>query len=237
MWIGKEDFHALLETAGFSITQEQYEAFAIYASLLVEWNNKMNLTAITQPFEIAEKHFLDSLLLLRHVSIPEGGSFIDVGCGAGFPSMPIKIVRPDIALTQLDSLKKRLTFLQAVHDALGIQVQLVHARAEEAAHRNEYRECYDVATARAVAELNVLAEYCLPYVRVGGVFAAMKGPGAEQELDAALPAIKLLGGEVETVENDVLPSAGSRTVIVVRKTSHVSTKYPRNSGKINKKPL
>ena len=162
------------------LSTQAAEQLDTYAQLLVEWNGKMNLTAITDPQGIVFKHFVDSLLLLKAVELPQGSSLIDVGAGAGFPSMPVKIVRPDLAVTMLDSLQKRLTFLEEVSRQLELDCTFIHARAEDGGREKKLRERFDFATARAVAHLRELAEYCLPYVKVGGYFVALKGPGAQE---------------------------------------------------------
>ena len=219
------------------LTQEQAEKLDVYAGLLVEWNQKMNLTAITEPKAIVEKHFLDSLLLLKAAELPENTSLIDVGTGAGFPSVPVGILRGDLNLTLLDSLNKRLMFLEAVCSQVGVKARRVHARAEEAARKPEFREQYEVATARAVANLPVLCEYCLPYVKVGGRFIALKGAEAEQETQAAKKAISLLGARLQEVKAFTLPDGGRRGIVVIEKISQTPTKYPRPSGTIAKSPL
>lgn len=221
---------------GFLLTESQLAAFARYADLLVAWNEKMNLTAITAPEEIALKHFLDSLMLLKYCDLPIGARMIDVGTGAGFPSVPVRIVREDIDLTLLDSLNKRIGFLTALSEALGQGNACIHARAEEGGKNPALREQFDCATARAVAAMRVLAEYCLPFVKVGGIFAALKGPDLEGELEEAKPAIKAMGGKIEKVETYSLRGQG-RTLVVVRKISQTSTKYPRPSTKIQKNPI
>ena len=211
--------------------------FALYARLLLEWNEKMNLTAITEPEQIVIRHFADSLTLLRACEIPVGASVIDVGTGAGFPGVPLKIVREDIDLTLLDSLNKRLNFLSAVSDALALPMRLVHARAEEGGKNPALREQFDVACARAVAALPVLCEYCLPFVKRGGCFVAMKGPDCAAEIDAAKKAIHILGGTIEAVEELKLADGSGRTLITVCKTAHTPPQYPRHGAKIAKAPL
>lgn len=217
------------------LNEKQLEQFDIYARLLVEWNEKMNLTAITEPDEIVIKHFADSLALLEHAQIPQGASVIDVGTGAGFPSLPLLIARPDIKLTMMDALNKRLTFLQAVLDECGLGAHLVHSRAEELGKNHDYREAYDLATARAVAPMNVLCEYCLPFVKVGGCFVALKG--SSDDVSPAENAIKTLGGELVSNVSYKLSNGDNRSIAVVKKLSHTSTKYPRNNKKISTKPL
>lgn len=225
------------QAEGFLLSDQQLAAFERYAELLVEWNQKMNLTAITEPEEIAVKHFVDSLMLLKYIGLPENGSLIDVGTGAGFPGIPIKIFSSSVRVTLLDALNKRINFLDAVSKELGQENRCLHLRAEEGGRKPELREQFDVATARAVASMTALAEYCLPYVKVGGVFAALKGFEIESELEEAKPAIKLLGGKIERVEQYTLAGELKRSVVVIKKISQCSTKYPRNSAKIVKNPL
>lgn len=222
---------------GFALNDNQIEQFATYYNLLVEWNDKINLTRITEPQEVAIKHFADSLTLLKHYNIPQGAKVIDVGTGAGFPGIPLKIARPDIQLTLLDSLNKRLVFLQEVADSIGIEAEIVHARAEEAGRKEEYRERYDVAVSRAVARLNTLSEYCVPYVKVGGAFVVMKGPELSEELQEAKTAINTLGGKVNNVQEFAIPDGSNRTIVVIDKVSPTKDKYPRHGSKIKSKPL
>lgn len=228
--------NTVLTDAGFAPTAEQLAQFDTYAAFLVEYNEKVNLTAITEPREIVIKHFLDSAMLLKAVELPQGATMVDVGTGAGFPSVPVKILRPDIDLTLMDALNKRITFLSQLSEKLGQHNRCVHSRAEEAG-RGEHRARYDVATARAVADLRVLAEYCLPMVKVGGCFVALKGYDCDAELAEAQKAIELLGAKVEKVERFVLPEDNRRAVIVLRKVRETAAKYPRHGGKIAKSPL
>lgn len=235
--IPKEFFARAAGEFGFELSQNQLDQFETYADYLVEWNQKINLTAITDLEEICIKHFLDSLLLLKAVEVTEGASLIDVGTGAGFPSVPCKIVRPDLSLTLLDSLNKRVQFLSGLSEILGQQNSCVHARAEEGGKNPQYREQYDFATARAVARLRELSEYCLPFVKVGGYFAALKGYEIEEELEEAKKAIRLLGGKIEAVQKFVLPGDNKRAIVIIKKISQTPTKYPRISAKIKKQPL
>lgn len=228
---------ALFGEANISVTPEQAAQFDAYAQILVEWNEKMNLTAITTPDEIIVKHFLDSALLLSHAVVEDHASMIDVGTGAGFPSVPCAILRPDVKLTLLDSLNKRITFLSHLTASIGVKADCIHARAEEGGRQKELREQFDVATARAVAHLRELSEYCLPFVKVGGVFLALKGPEMEQELIEAKTAIRLLGGKIKEVKSYTLPDGSGRTLVMIEKISQTPTKYPRPSAKIKKQPL
>lgn len=219
---------------GFELTEEQYRKFDIYAEFLVEYNRNVNLTAITEPNEILVKHFIDSVLLLKYADIPENSSLIDVGTGAGFPSVPVKIMRDDIKITLLDSLAKRIAFLEKLCDRLEITAEFIHGRAEDIAHMPEYREKFDFSSARAVANLAVLSEYCIPFVKVGGYFLSMKGRG--EDIDGSENAVKILGGEIGNIAGYNLES-DTRKIISVKKISQTSTKYPRKSGQIKKKPL
>ena len=177
-----------------SLSLSQLEQLDRYAQLLVEWNQKMNLTAITDPEGILIKHFLDSILPFTLVPLPQGALLIDVGTGAGFPAIPLLIWRPDLQITLLDSLKKRLTFLEAALSTCGLAAQVIHSRAEDGGRRPDLREQFDLATARAVANLRELSEYCLPYIKPGGMFYALKGGDAAAEIRGAEKAIHLLGG-------------------------------------------
>ncbi len=225
---------------GVDVTPVLAEKLDIYARLLVEWNEKMNLTAITDPTGIVVKHFTDSLLAAP--LLPTGGfSLIDVGTGAGFPGVPLALLREDCTLTLLDSLNKRLIFLEAVCRELGLKAALVHARAEEGGRRPDLREQFDVATARAVAALPTLCEYCLPFVKVGGRFLALKGPDADREQEAAARAVALLGGKVSNKATFTLETEGveamERQLIRIDKTRPTPPAYPRPSAKIAKRPL
>ena len=213
------------------------ERFADYARLLQDWNEKINLTAITDTREIVVKHFADSLSILPLLDLPQGAKLIDVGTGAGFPGIPLLIARPDLQVTLLDSTKKKLAVLEDILAKLGLSATLLHARAEDAGHDPVLREQFDLATARAVAHLRELSEYCLPFVRLDGTFAAMKSAAAETELTESKAALKLLGGSVDRVESFPLADVGERTVILIKKCAPISAKYPRLSAKIAKNPL
>lgn len=221
-----------------TLTKNQYEQFQKYFELLAEWNEKMNLTAITDESGVALKHFADSLSLLNFVDIPQNSTLADVGTGAGFPGVVLKIARPDIKLTLIDSLNKRLVFLGEVCAQLGIEAELIHSRAEDGARDEKLRESFDFAVSRAVARMNVLSEYCLPYVKVGGAFCAMKGAQANEEFKESLNAINTIGGKLEKKYFFELPeNGGERAIAVVRKVKNTPQKYPRQSGKIKAKAL
>ena len=220
-----------------SISEAQLSAFEKYAELLIEWNKKMNLTAITEEKDIAVKHFIDSIAVLKHAEITPNACLIDIGTGAGFPGIPLKIMRPDIKLTLLDSLNKRLLFLDEVCRQLDIEAGLIHARAEEYSRKPEYRDCFDYAVSRAVANLPSLCEYCMPYIKKGGMFISMKGPDGTEELKSAENAVKTLGGRLEYIRRLTLPDEQTRTIIVIRKTASTPSVYPRRGVKISKQPL
>lgn len=225
--------------AGIKVTGQQAEQFQKYLELLLEWNEKINLTAITDPHEAVVKHFVDSLTFLKVVPIKQGAKLIDVGTGAGFPGIPLKIMRPDIDLTLLDALNKRLVFLRDVAEKLGFEVEFIHKRAEEAGKLKEMREKYDIATARAVAPMNTLCEYCIPLIKMKGLFVAMKGPGLEEEMKTAEKAVSILGCCVEKTEKMVLPDEekSERMIAVLKKIHFTPKEYPRHGNKISKSPI
>lgn len=221
-----------------AVTDEQAGQFQTYLELLVEWSQKMNLTAIKEPKDVAVKHFLDSILLLPYIDACEGPvSLIDVGTGAGFPGIPLKIMRPALKLTLLDSLNKRLTFLKVVTERLGLDAQIVHARAEEGGRQKSLRTQFTFATARAVAPMNLLCEYCLPFIKMGGTFLAMKGPGAGEEVQAAKHAIGVLGCELAGIDSFALPGGDARSVVRITRVKPLDPAYPRHGSKIAKNPL
>lgn len=221
---------------GVELSDFQCGQFEKYFELLIEWNKKINLTRIVEPEEVALKHFADSLTLLKHAEVKNSAKVVDVGTGAGFPGIPLKIARPDISLTLLDSLNKRLIFLGEVCDNLEIEAELVHARAEEGGQNPLYREKFDLAVSRAVARLNTLSEYCMPFVKVGGIFAAMKGPELDEELGEAQNAIKTLGGKIQKADEFELEDS-ARTIVVIEKRAQTPKAYPRHGSKIKSKPL
>lgn len=237
MLISRENFTELFAGYGIDITQSDYDKFYSYAELLCQWNEKINLTAITDPEGIAVKHFFDSVYPFTLFELPQNSSIIDVGTGAGFPSCPLKILRDDLKITLLDSLNKRINFLGQLSEALDLGATCIHGRAEELGNNAEYRESYDIATARAVANLSELSEYCLPFVKVGGYFAALKGSSGEEELKDAKSAIKTLGGKVEDTFEYQLPTGDKRTLILIKKIENTPEKYPRNKGQIKKKKI
>lgn len=215
----------------------QEQQFTTYYNLLIEWNKKMNLTAIVEENEVAIKHFYDSITLLLHTDVKEKAKVIDVGTGAGFPAIPLKIVRPDIKLTLLDSLNKRLVFLNEVCTSLEIDADIIHMRAEEGGRNPKLREKFDIATSRAVANMNILSEYLLPYVKVGGKAVAMKGKNGREEMNNAMGAVKVLNGEISCCDEFTLPTGDERTIITIDKINNTPRQFPRQSGKIKNKPL
>ena len=216
----------------FDLTK--YSLLNTYSEFLVEYNNKVNLTAIIDPVEILIKHFIDSILPLNFINIPLNASLIDVGTGAGFPSIPIKIFRPDLKITLLDSLDKRIIFLRLLCEKLEIEADFIHGRAEDISKIPNYRECFDFSCARAVANLSVLSEYCLPFVKIGGSFFSLKGPN--EDITLANDAISVLGGNVCDI-NDYEVDGEGRRLIQIKKVFPTPSKYPRNSAQIKKKPL
>lgn len=223
------------KAAGIEITPEQSEKLEILMEFMLEYNKNVNLTRITERNEVIEKHYIDSILPLTLFDVPRGTKIVDIGTGAGFPSLPMKVYRPDLNFTLIDSLGKRVKYLDLACEKIGVTCETVHGRSEEVARNKKYREMFDFATARAVAALNVLCEYCLPYVKKGGYFIALKG--AEDETEAAAAAIEKLGGRLERVIRYELPEGDKRCLIVIKKIKEISSVYPRNSGVIAKKPL
>ena len=216
------------------LTEKQLSQFVRYYQLLVEWNEKMNLTAITEPEEVVQKHFVDSLSCLE-TGLLKSGKVIDVGTGAGFPAIPLKIACPDLEMVLLDSLQKRLIFLEEVIKELGLEnVSLIHSRAEDAGQKEKFREQFDVCIARAVAPMNVLSELCLPFVKIGGYWIAMKGSRGEEELELAKNSISILGGKTRQF---ITTKIDGHTVISVEKVEKTPKKYPRKAGMPSKNPL
>lgn len=228
-----------LDVLKVNMEHEDLERFRTYKELLLEWNNKINITAITDEEEVDIKHFLDSLTIFKTGYIKNGDRIIDVGTGGGFPGLPIKIVNKNCDVVLLDSLNKRIKFLNEVIDNLNLEdISTIHGRAEDFGRDKEYREKFDIVVSRAVASLNVLSEFCLPFAKVGGYFIAMKGPGGKEEIKGADRAIKLLGGSIEDQIDVNLPFSDIvHTLIIIKKIKTTPTKYPRNPGKPKKNPL
>ena len=216
------------------LLEEQIEKFYKYMNLLIEWNQKINLTAIVEPKEIIQKHFIDSMSVLDYLQ--DKKKIIDVGTGAGFPGIPIKIANPNINVTLLDSLQKRVNFLEEVVSQLELdKIKVVHSRAEDYAKEN--RESYDVAISRAVANMSTLVEYLLPYVKQDGIVICMKGPNIEDELEKSKKAISILGGKIEHIEHLFLDEEMERNLIIIRKIKPTPKQYPRKAGKPAKEPI
>ena len=233
----KREFEKYLAKMNISVLKEQYGQFYAYMELLIEWNEKMNLTAITDPKEIILKHFVDSLTIAKYVK--EDKSIIDMGTGAGFPGIPIKIYRKDIKVVLADSLNKRIKFLDEVIDKLKLEnVETIHCRAEELGKNKQYREKFDYATSRAVANLSTLSEYLMPFVKLNGKCIFMKTIEVEEELEKAKKAIKTLGGKIEKVDKFEIPESDlGRSIIIVKKEKITPSKFPRKPGTPAKEPL
>ena len=223
---------------GVEISSDLAEKLQKYAELLKDWNEKINLTAITDDEGIAVKHFLDCLLVSKTADFKNGSKIIDVGTGAGFPGLVIAAAFPDVEVTLLDSTGKKLKAVENMAQEMGVtNAEVIHMRAEDAGKKPEFREKYDFATARAVAELRVLLEYTLPFVKVGGTFLSLKGASAIDEIDGAKASLKTLGGKIEGINEFTLPGGDKRAIINVKKISHIPSKFPRVSAQIAKKPL
>lgn len=236
-------FYNLMKEAAadvnMNLSEEQYDKFIKYMRLVQEWNQKINLTAITEDEEFIKKHFIDCIKAFKSEELKNAKNLIDVGTGAGFPGLPIAIMREDLNVTLLDSLNKRINFLNIVVNELGLKnVITIHSRAEDGARKKELRENFDVATSRAVANMTVLSEFCLPYVKVGGHFVALKGPAIEEELKASKNALGVLGGRLkEVIELEIEDTDLKHNVVIVSKEKECPNSYPRKAGIITKKPL
>lgn len=224
------------EHIGFELSDQQVTQFCRFGDLLLEWNQRLNLTRIVEPNEVILKHFIDSMVLSKFI---EGKSFADLGTGAGFPGIPLKILRPELKVVLMDSLKKRLDFLDLVIDNLGLTgVKTVHARAEDFGRDVRFRGSFDTVSSRAVARLPVLLEYALPTLKVNGLFLAPKGLQAEEELSEAQKALEMIGGKLEKIEHlNLGEGAEHRAIIIIRKTQETSSRYPRQAGTPTKKPI
>ena len=233
----KREFEKYLEKMSISLNKEQYDQFYAYMVLLIEWNEKINLTAITEPQEIILKHFVDSLTIAKYIE--EEKTIIDMGTGAGFPGIPLKIYRNDVKVVLADSLNKRIKFLNEVIEKLQLKnIETIHCRAEELGKNKEYREKFDYATSRAVANLSTLSEYLLPFVKLNGSGIFMKTMEIDEELENAKKAIKILGGRIEKVNKFEIPESDlGRSIIIVKKEKQTPSKYPRKPGTPAKEPL
>ncbi|VYU66333.1 16S rRNA (guanine(527)-N(7))-methyltransferase RsmG [Clostridium tertium] len=227
------------EEVGLELKEEQYNKFIDYMKLLQEWNEKINLTAITEDEDIIKKHFIDCIKIFKSDAVRDAKKIIDVGTGAGFPGLPIAIMNPDVKVVLLDSLNKRINFLNTVASKLGLKnVETIHSRAEDGARNVELREKFDVATSRAVANMAVLSEFCMPYVKLNGYFVALKGPSIDEELREGQKAITTLGGNLERVlEVTIEETDLKHNIVEVKKISKCPKTYPRKAGTITKKPI
>ncbi|MGN8844529.1 16S rRNA (guanine(527)-N(7))-methyltransferase RsmG [Niallia sp. Sow4_A1] len=235
-----EDFIQMLSDKGITLSDHQIKQFELYFETLVEWNEKMNLTAITEKSDVYLKHFYDSITAgFYYNGFHDAVHVCDVGAGAGFPSIPLKIVFPDLKVTIVDSLKKRIHFLEHLASQLELkEVNFIHDRAETFGQNKAYRESFDIVTARAVARLSVLSELCLPLAKVGGTFVAMKAASAKEEIEAGKKAVSLLGGKIQTTHSFLLPVEESeRNIIIIEKEKPTPKKYPRKPGTPNKEPI
>lgn len=228
----------LNELKNFNFSTEQINQFDLFYQLLIDWNKKINLTTITEPKDFVIKHIIDSISIWNEDLFSDVKTVIDVGTGAGFPGIPLKIFRPNLKITLLDSLNKRINFLNEVVNQLELkEVTLIHSRAEDSAHNPKLRQHFDLAVSRAVAKLNILSEYCLPFVKVDGYFVAMKSSNIDDELNESLNAIKLLGGKLSNKIQFTLPNDDSRTLIYIKKISATQKQFPRRAGTPVKNPL
>ncbi len=231
----KNDLITIFEKYNIELSSNQISQFEILFNLLIEWNSKMNLTAITEPKEVIIKHFLDSVLPEKLLS--ENASIIDIGCGAGFPSLPLKIIRPDLKFTLVDSVQKKLLFVQEVANKLELKdINIIHSRAEDLASKREFREKFDVCIARAVADLSVLSEFCLPFVKIGGIFLAYKSQNIEEELNNSKVAIKTLGGEFEKLQSYEFEDM-KRSAVCIKKIFITPKIFPRGKNAPRLKPI
>lgn len=232
-------FEKKLNELGFVLSDVQKEQFDRFYELLVEWNKVMNLTGITEYEEVNEKHFVDSLSIVKAVDMETVHTVIDIGTGAGFPGIPLKIAFPHLKIVLLDSLNKRIKFLNEVIDQLGLtDISTIHGRAEDYAKQSEYREQFDLCVSRAVANLSTLSEYCIPYVQVGGMFIPYKSGEIDEEVAQAKKAVHILGGKLENVVKFQLPESEiSRSFVKIKKINNTTKKYPRKSGLPAKEPL
>lgn len=237
------DFYNIMKTAADEVNiefnEDMYNKFIKYMRLVQEWNQKINLTAITEDEDFIKKHFIDCIKAFKSPELKNSKTVIDVGTGAGFPGMPIAILREDIEVTLLDSLNKRINFLDLVVRELGLKnVTTIHSRAEDGARNKNLRESFDIATSRAVANMAVLSEFCLPYVKISGYFVALKGPAIEEELENSKKALSVLGGKLLRVDETIIEDTDlNHNIVVVEKIKECPKTYPRKAGTVTKKPI
>ncbi|AQM60855.1 16S rRNA (guanine(527)-N(7))-methyltransferase RsmG [Clostridium baratii] len=237
------DFYNIMKTAADEVNiefnEDMYNKFIKYMRLVQEWNQKINLTAITEDEDFIKKHFIDCIKAFKSPELKNAKTVIDVGTGAGFPGMPIAILREDIEVTLLDSLNKRINFLDLVVRELGLKnVTTIHSRAEDGARNKNLRESFDIATSRAVANMAVLSEFCLPYVKISGYFVALKGPAIEEELENSKKALSVLGGKLLRVDETIIEDTDlNHNIVVVEKIKECPKIYPRKAGTVTKKPI
>lgn len=233
----QQKLNELSQKINIQLEEKQINQFYTYMNLLLQWNEKINLTAITDPNEIILKHFIDSITIMSYLE--KNKNIVDVGTGGGFPGIPVKIVNEKINMTLLDSLNKRINVLKEIINTLNLDnISAIHARVEEFGQNKENREKFDIATSRAVAKLNILSEYMLPLVKVGGKCICMKGPDIDEEIEESQKAIELLGGRIDEIKKFTLPESNlERTIIVISKIKHTANKYPRKPGMPAKEPI
>ncbi|GAA0123633.1 16S rRNA (guanine(527)-N(7))-methyltransferase RsmG [Clostridium faecium] len=237
------EYYNILEEASnnekLSFDEDKYNKFMIYKDMIKEWNEKINLTAITEDDEIIKKHFIDSIKVFKIDELKASKRIIDIGTGGGFPGIPMKIMNPECEIVLLDSLNKRINFLNEVIKELKLEnIEAVHGRAEDFVKENNCRESFDAVVSRAVANLTVLSEFCLPYVKIEGYFVALKGPAIEEEMNDAKNALKILGGKVERIEEVTIEGSDlNHNLVVIKKIKETPKKYPRKAGMVTKNPL
>ncbi len=234
-----DKLRSVCKEVNIDISEEQLEAFGLFYAMLIEWNKKVNLTAIVNEEDVIYKHFIDSILILKYVDLKEGERVIDVGTGAGFPGIPVKIMVPGINITMMDSVNKKLDFIRFAVEKLGLQnIDIVHSRSEDLAHNSNYREGFDYCLSRAVGNLSLLNELCLPFVRLNGQFIAYKSIDSENETADASFSLSELGGEINKIEKFHIPGADiDRAFIFIKKIKNTPGKYPRKAGTPKKHPL